>query len=256
MHMKLLPVLIALPLATALATPASAASKPHHRAPAEQAAPVASDSGRAPEAKPATDRAAAGAQKPDGQNPALDFDFFGGQTGGAAAAGGAGAGEGGSSSEAEALELSRQSHTRRWMLRTHQVLGITTWASMLATVIVGQLNYNRLYGDPGPDPNKWQTPHRALVISTSALFAATATFAILAPTPHKKPLRFDTGLVHRIAVIGATLGMVTEGVLGWITTHQADAGNPHNLRGMALTHQIVGYTTLGFLTVAGTVWLF
>jgi hypothetical protein len=246
--MKLLPVLIALPLATALATPTSAASKPHHRPPAEPAAPAATDSGQAPENKPAAHTPAAGAQSPDAQKPALDFDFFGGPAGGTAAAGG--------SSDAEALELSRQSRTRRWMLRTHQVLGITTWASMLATVIVGQLNYNRLYGDPGPDPNKWQTPHRGLVISTSVLFAATATFAILAPTPHKKPLRFDTGLVHRIAVIGATLGMVTEGVLGWITTHQADAGNPHNLRGMALTHQIVGYATLGFLTVAGTVWLF
>jgi hypothetical protein len=247
--MKLLSVLIALPLATALATPARAAHrKPHHPPPTESAAPAPTNSSRAPEDKPAADTAAAGTRKAGGQNPALDFDFFGGQTGEAGAAG--------ASEDAEALELSRQSQTRRWMLRTHQVLGITTWASMLATVIVGQLNYNRLYGDPGPDPNKWQTPHRALVISTSALFAATATFAILAPTPHKKPLRLDSGLVHRIAVIGATLGMVTEGVLGWITTHQADAGNPHNLRGMAMAHQIVGYTTLGFLTVAGTVWLF
>jgi hypothetical protein len=246
--MKLLPVLIALPLATALATPASAATnRSHHAPPAEPVTPASTDSSKAPGDAPATDRAAAGAQKPDGQNPALDFDFFGGQTGGAAAAG--------SSSDAEALELSRQSHTRRWMLKTHQALGITTWASMLATVIVGQLHYNQIYGGGGGDL-KWRTPHRALVISTSVLFAATASFSILAPTPHKKPLRLDTGLVHRIAVIGATLGMVTQGVLGWITARQAEAGNPHNLRGMALTHQIVGYTTLGFLTVAGTVWLF
>ena len=41
MPMKLLPVLIALPLAASLATPASAAkNKPHREAPAEQAAPV------------------------------------------------------------------------------------------------------------------------------------------------------------------------------------------------------------------------
>jgi hypothetical protein len=237
--------LIALPLAAALAAPASAATNRSHHAP-KPAASAPTDSTGAPDT-PSTDQAEAGSKKPDGQKPALDFDFFGGQTGGPTAAG--------SSSDAEALELSRQSHTRRWMLRTHQVLGITTWASMVATVVVGQLNYNQLYGGGGHQ-NTWQTPHRALVISTSTLFAAAATFAILAPTPHKKPLRFDTGLVHRIAVIGATLGMVTEAVLGWITTHQADAGNPHNLSGMALTHQIVGYTTLGFLTIAGTVWLF
>jgi hypothetical protein len=94
------------------------------------------------------------------------------------------------------------------------------------------------------------------VISTSVAFAATAAFAIFAPTPYKKPLRFDTGLVHRIAVIGASLGMVSEGLLGWWTTHQANAGNPNNLRTMARVHQIVGYSTFGLLTIAGTVWLF
>jgi len=141
------------------------------------------------------------------------------------------------------------------MLKTHQTLGIATWALMAATVTIGQLNYNQIYGGGGGNP-KWQNPHEILVLSTSVAFAATAAFAIFAPTPYKKPLHFDTGLVHRIAVIGATLGMVTEGLLGWWTTHQANAGNPNNLRSMARTHQIVGYTTFGFLTVAGTVWVF
>jgi hypothetical protein len=141
------------------------------------------------------------------------------------------------------------------MLKTHQTLGIATWLLMAGTVTIGQLNYNQLYGGGG-ESTKWQTPHQILVLSTSVAFAATAAFAIFAPTPYKKPMRFDTGLVHRIAVIGATLGMVTEGVLGWWTTHQANAGNPNNLRTMARTHQIVGYSTFGFLTIAGTVWLF
>ncbi len=178
-------------------------------------------------------------------SPGLDFDFFAGS----GTAGGAGA------ENAEDKELAAKADTRRWMLRTHQTLGIATWLALAATVTVGQLNYNQLYGGGGGS-NKWQTPHRWLVISSSTLFAATGAFALFAPTPYKKPLHFDTGLVHRIAVIGATLGMVAEGVLGWITTHQADAGNPHNLRTMARYHQIVGYTTLGFLTVAGTVWVF
>ena len=141
------------------------------------------------------------------------------------------------------------------MLKTHQTLGIATWALLAGTVTIGQLNYNQLYGGRGGS-RKWQTPHQILVLSTSVAFAATAAFAIFAPTPYKKPLRFDTGLIHRIAVIGATLGMLTEGVLGWWTTHQASAGNPNNLRAMARTHQIVGYTTFGLLTIAGTVWVF
>ncbi len=141
------------------------------------------------------------------------------------------------------------------MLKTHQLLGITTWAVMVATVTVGQLNYNQLYGGGGGSTKYWLW-HRNLVITTSALFAATATFALLAPTPYPKPLRFDPGLVHRIAVIAASAGMVTQIVLGIWTNRQAQKGNPHGLRDMARAHQITGYTTLGFLTIAGAAWLF
>lgn len=245
--MKLLPVLIALPLVVGLASTASAAKKRHRDA-------VSADEAAGRDAKgtkePTDESPASGAtsQQPREEQPPLDFDFFGDKSGAAAVAS-AGSGLG-----PEDAALAQQARTRRWMLQTHQTLGIATWLALLATVTVGQLNYNELYGGGGS--TTWQTPHRALVISTSALFAATATFSLLAPTPHKKPLRLDTGLVHRIAVIGATLGMLTEGVLGWITARQADAGNPHNLRTMARTHQIVGYATLGFLTVAGTVWFF
>ena len=141
------------------------------------------------------------------------------------------------------------------MLTTHQTLGITTWALMAATTVVGQLNYNELYGGGGGSL-KYQTAHRWLVVSTSAAFATTAAFSLFAPSPYDKPLRFDTGLLHRIAVIGATAGLLTQAVLGWVTARQAEAGNPNNLRTYARTHQILGYTTLGFLTVAGVVWIF
>jgi hypothetical protein len=245
--MKLLPILVPLSLLVGLSAPASAAKKKSHH-PSQGTAPAAADAEEPGEEKPAAEKANGEA---DAQKPPLDFDFFAGQPGGT---GGAGAS---ADSDALTLDIEGKERTRRWMLKVHQTLGITTWLAMVATVTVGQLNYNKLWGGGGgSDANKWQTPHRALVISTSALFAAAATFAILAPTPHKKPLRFDTGLVHRIAVIGATVGMLTEGVLGWITTHQADAGNPHNAKAMAQAHQIIGYTTLGFLTIAGTVWIF
>jgi hypothetical protein len=250
--MKLLPALLCLPLVIALSSPANAAKKKeHHAAPAAASEPSANDpSANDGDAEPravSVDHAVPTSTQ-SAKSPALDFDFFGGP------AGGKGEDGAGATAAGEEGELAAKSRTRRWMLKTHQTLGILTWASLVATVTIGQLNYNELYGGGGS--NKWQNWHRGLVISTSALFAATGTFALLAPTPYKKPLHFDTGLVHRIAVIGATLGMVTEGVLGWITTHQGDAGNPHNLRTMAQVHQIVGYTTLGFLTVAGAVWIF
>jgi cytochrome b561 len=244
--MKLLPALVSILVFIGVSNQAFAGKKKHHK----KASPAADTSqtadahegkpqeGKAAEDKPSEDKPA------DGKQP-LDFDFFGDKPTGAAAA----------EAAAGAADAEQQSQTRRWMLKTHQTLGISTWALMAATVTIGQLNYNQLYGGGGGS-RKWQGPHQYLVLSTSVAFAATATFAIFAPTPYKKPLHFDTGLIHRIAAIGATLGMVTEGVLGWWTTHQANAGNPNNLRTMARTHQIVGYTTFGFLTIAGTVWLF
>lgn len=141
------------------------------------------------------------------------------------------------------------------MLTVHQTLGITTWALLAATSVVGQLNYQELYGGGGGS-TKWQTPHRWLVVSASTAFAATGAFALLAPSPYDRPLRFDTALIHRIAVIGATAGMLTQAVLGWTTARRAEAGNPNSLGQYARAHQVLGYTTFGLLTVAGAVWLF
>ena len=248
--MKLLPALVFILVFVGASNQAVAAKKKSHKR-----APPTDDTSQtektaAPKDKSADDKSGddkSAADKPTAGKPPLDFDFFGDKS--------AGSGEaGGEKSDAEAAEREQAGQTRRWMLKTHQTLGIATWALMAATVTVGQLNYNELYGGGGS--NKWQGPHQILVLSTSVAFAATAAFAIFAPTPYKKPLHFDSGLIHRIAVIGATLGMVTEGLLGWWTTHQANAGNPNRLRTMARTHQIVGYSTFGFLTIAGTVWLF
>jgi len=196
--------------------------------------------------KPSKPKAPSG----DEQKSSMDFNFFpdsAGETTGSDPAG--------LKLSPEALELKHDGETRRWMLTTHQTLGIATWLLMAATVTVGQLNYNQLYGGGGGS-NKWQTPHEILVLSSSVAFAATGAFALFAPSPYKKPLRFDTGLVHRIAVSGATLGMLTEVFLGWWTTHQANAGNHNNLATMARTHQVVGWTTFGFLTAAAAVWVF
>ncbi len=236
--MKLLSVLVSVSILMGLAGGANAKQKEKRKVHASPP-PAEEPTNKEP------DKAAA-------EKPPLDFDFFGGQPG---AVGATNTAMGGAATDVAAADVAAKVRTRRWMLTTHQTLGIATWVLMVGTVTVGQLNYNQLYGGGGGN-NKWQTPHQILVLSTSVAFAAAAAFAIFAPTPYPKPLHLDTGLVHRIAVIGATLGMVTEGVLGWVTTHQANAGNSQHLATMARTHQIVGYSTLGFLTIAGAVWLF
>lgn len=195
-----------------------------------------------PAAEP--DRAVTAAEPDQPARGALDFNLF--DEPGSPAAGVA-------ASDADAI--TDKARTRRSRLRTHQVLGGTTWTVMAATAVVGQLNYNDSYGS-GAGSGKWLWPHRILSYSTALLFAGTATFALIAPEPYERPLALDTALLHRIAVVGATAGLLTQVVLGFMTARQADAGNSRDLKTMAKTHQIVGYATLGFLTLAGAVWLF
>jgi hypothetical protein len=236
--MKLLPSLVCISLLLGLTEQANAAKKKKKRVVASP--PEAGDTTNPEE------------EKAPAEKQPLNFDFFGSPPGAAGASKNA---AGAADPDAASEDIEAKVHTRRWMLKTHQTLGMATWALMAGTVTVGQLNYNQLYGGGGGS-RKWQSPHQILVLSTSLAFAATAAFAIFAPTPYPKPLKFDTGLVHRIAVIGATLGMLTEGVLGWTATHQANAGNSQHLATIARAHQIIGYTTFGFLTFAGTVWFF
>ncbi len=189
---------------------------------------------------PSAAPAPAASDKPAG----LDFQFFGPE--GAAST---------THSAEEIANASELSKTRRHRLVVHQVLGLTTWAFMAATCVIGQLNYNDLYGG-GSGRGAYMMPHRLLAYSTAGLFTATGIYALLAPQPYKKPLKLDTGLIHRIAAIGATAGMVAEVVLGFITARTADAGNSNGIAQMAKAHQVVGWTTFGFMTVAGTAWLF
>jgi hypothetical protein len=178
---------------------------------------------------------------PSSKPAGLDFNFFGAEPSADSAV-----------KDANVDELSKK---RRHRLEIHQTLGIATWVLLGASCVVGQLNYNDLYGG-GSGRGSYQMPHRLLVYPTAALFTATGIYALLAPTPYPKPLRFDTALVHRLAAIGATAGMLAEVALGFITARQADTGNPSGLKQTAQAHQIVGWTTFGFMTLAGMAWIF
>ena len=157
-----------------------------------------------------------------------------------------------------ALDLDRlhQVDSRRSMLRTHQILGLSTLALMTATVVLGQLSYNDMYGGGGQSGNL-RLPHRILAYTTTGSFIATASFSLFAPTPYPKDHNgVDTAMVHKVANGVAAAGMVAQVALGFVTARAADAGNGRHLHTYARAHQVVGYATLASLATAACVWAF
>ena len=149
-------------------------------------------------------------------------------------------------------QLDRELRTRRSMLQLHQVGGLLTLASLGATVIFGQLNYNDLYGGGGYT-RRWYDWHRYSAFTSAALFAGTGALALFAPSPLEKPMRLDTAMLHRIAMGVATAGLATQIVLGFVT---AGKGGSLSQRDFALAHQILGYSTFGASAVGFGVLLF
>jgi len=152
-----------------------------------------------------------------------------------------------------ALEQGLQSdlNLRRTMLQLHQIGGFATIASLSATVVLGQLNYGDKYGGGG-DTGKYRSAHSILAYSSAGIFAATGLLALFAPSPFDKPLRLDTATLHKVSMAVATAGMAAEIVLGILT---ASKEGKISQRDLALTHQIIGYTTLA-ATTTGFVILF
>jgi cytochrome b561 len=147
-------------------------------------------------------------------------------------------------------ELQRQLALRRQMLQLHQLGGFVTLGAMGATVALGQANYSDKYGGGG-DTRKYMVWHRWFGIGTAVVFAATGALAVFAPSPPPKPVRLDTATVHKISLAIASVGMLTQIILGPII---ASKEGQLSQRDFALAHQIVGYTTL-VATATGAVAL-
>jgi hypothetical protein len=147
-------------------------------------------------------------------------------------------------------ELDAAIARRRTMLTLHQGLGLATAATLAATIVVGQLNFDDRYRGFG-DTGRFKGLHTGLVIGSSSLFASTGLLGLLAPTPFKKELRWDSITFHKIFMSLATAGMLSQVALGMAT-----AGSEGQLSqvGLVRAHQAVGYATLGCLT-AGALML-
>lgn len=138
-------------------------------------------------------------------------------------------------------ELERAIARRRTMLTVHQGLGLATLTTLAATVVVGQLHFNDRYRGGG-DPGRYDGWHAGLVIGTSTLFTATGLLGLFAPTPFEKAPRLDTITLHKFFVSLATVGMLTQVVLGLVTASREGQLVQVDL---ARAHQAVGYATLG-----------
>lgn len=136
-------------------------------------------------------------------------------------------------------ELERKLAQRRTMLRYHQLGGFATLAGLAATAVLGQLDYLDKYGGGG-DKGTFRPWHRWTALSTTAVFAGTASLAVFAPVPIEKPARLDTATVHKVAMTVASAGMVAQIALGFVT---AAKEGQRAQRDLALAHQIVGYAT-------------
>lgn len=155
-------------------------------------------------------------------------------------------------SPARQRALERAVARRRRMLRLHQGLGLATWTGLAATAIVGQLDFDDRFRGGG-DTGKWHGAHRALALSTSALFLGTGLLGLLAPEPYEKRARLDTATVHKVSMAVAAAGMAAQIVLGLSARGQAGSLRERDL---AAAHQVLGYATLGAMTVGAVVLLF
>lgn len=198
--------------------------------------------------KPAAPSASAGVKSSDDEGASkggdLDFDLFGSSPPPVA--------------PAVDPKLAKEVERRRTLLTYHQAAGVGTLVFMGATTVLGALNYHELYGSGGGS-RKYVWPHRIGVIVTTVEFAGAGTLAMLAPQPYERDVGdrgFSPGTVHRAATFLATLGMATQIGVGFVTARRAEAGNPHELRTLARTHEVVGYVTMGLVAVAASAWLF
>jgi hypothetical protein len=150
----------------------------------------------------------------------------------------------------EQAKLESEIALRRKMLQLHQLGGFLTLGSMTATVVLGQLDYSDKYAGGG-DTGRYHLWHRWFGFATAAIFAATGSLSIFAPTPLPKPLRLDTAAIHKTSMAVAGAGMLALIILGPVI---ASKEGQLSQRDWALAHQIVGYATLA-ATATGAVAL-
>ncbi|MBN8613387.1 MAG: hypothetical protein J0L92_22530 [Deltaproteobacteria bacterium] len=172
-----------------------------------------------------------------------------------------------------------QVRQRRELGQIHRALGIATWVSMTATVVLGFIQFYNLYGfGAGQDTNPCAAgsavfgqeqcygnpwPHRISAITTSALYTATFALSFAMPDPNHAAegngAFADHLRIHQILRWVHLAGMLAQVGIGIALSSGAfgDRANDYStLQTVGAVHQVIGWTTWGALTAAGAIMLF
>jgi len=168
---------------------------------------------------------------------------------------------------------------RNRVAKIHKILGISTWASMAATLTFGFIQYSNLYGFGGTHTDNpcvngtaiggyeaclgRPLPHTISSIVTSALYFTTLSLSWFMPDPDDaatgdsafaKTLR-----LHKILRWVHLAGMISKIALGIVTANAFDRANPDDFKiaqALGTVHMGIGLVTFGALTWAGALMTF
>jgi len=168
---------------------------------------------------------------------------------------------------------------RNRVAKIHKILGISTWASMAATLTFGFIQYSNLYGFGGTHTDNpcvngtaiggyeaclgRPLPHTISSIVTSALYFTTLSLSWFMPDPDDaatgdsafaKTLR-----LHKILRWVHLAGMISQIALGIVTANAFDRANPDDFKiaqALGTVHMGIGLVTFGALTWAGALMTF
>lgn len=177
-------------------------------------------------------------------------------------------------------QMGEQLRQREELGAVHRAFGIATWASMLATVVLGMIQYHNLYGWFGSledtpcvrgdavfgQDQCWGDPwaHRVAAMTTTTLYSATFVLSFVMPDP----LGADEGngalasnlRMHKALRWVHLGGMIAQMLLGFAVGQNwfgLDRANDFGAQqALATVHQLVGLATFGTLTAAGAIMLF
>jgi hypothetical protein len=147
-------------------------------------------------------------------------------------------------------ELQATLHKRSKMLKTHQILGLITAVPLVATVMTAPE-----YGEPNPNGVDSETStHRALGITTGALYLSTAYFSLTAPEGESAKKNKGMTKVHKALAWIHFPAMIAAPILGYQAYKQADKGEA--IHGAAKYHKDVAGVAAGAYLAAMVVMVF
>ena len=148
----------------------------------------------------------------------------------------------------------RELIVRRRMLQTHQVMGMVTLGTMLASAVTGQIMISTKLGTT---QEKIKPIHQAATTATIIAYSTTALLQLLAPPPIiiRKNKGWSNIKAHRTLAYLHFTGMVMTPIIGQMMygSLSLENGKSEQLRSF---HQKAGYVTTGLFAAAVLVMKF